>query len=95
MPTDTATAHVLETTDMVAPSGAPMSVVHAPQRGYGGYGHPAVAQPYYPVFPRFATVAGGIDAVASRIPWWVWVGGTLAAVWYVQRRGKRVRLVED
>lgn len=90
MPTDTATAHVLETTEM-APQHGPL--VHAP-RGYavGHYGHPATGPNYYPVFPRFATVAGGVDAVASRIPWWVWVGGTLTAVWWVQRRGRRVKL---
>lgn len=93
MPTETATAHVLETTDLAAPGGGQMPLAHQPARGYGGhYLHPAAGPNYYPVFPRFATVAGGVDAVASRIPWWVWVGGTLATVWWVQRRSRRVKL---
>lgn len=56
--------------------------------------HPEAQNPnYLPIFPEFGTLATKLDSVARRIPWWFWVGGTLAAVWYMQKRGKRGKIV--
>lgn len=51
---------------------------------------------YFSIFPRFGTLAHKVDAVASRVPWWAWVGGTLVAVWWLNnRRGNKVRIVSE
>lgn len=47
------------------------------------------------ILPSFPAVAGFVDRLARRIPWWAWVGLTLAGVWWAGRRKGRRRIVEE
>lgn len=55
------------------------------------YRHPAPRTEYLPFLPDLATVTGKVDSVARRIPWWMWVGGTVAFMIWLQRRGTKGR----
>jgi len=77
-----------------------------PQPGFAAPPHPHPhAHPYGPpplhyqhpippmqVGPSFPAVAEGIDRVARRVPWWMWLGGGLVIAWvvvpYVTKRTK-------
>lgn len=74
------------------------TVVSSPPSGGGNFVHPQAGNPnYLPIFPELSTVVSVVDRHARRIPWWFWVGGTLAAVWYLGKkkgRGKVIHLDE-
>lgn len=43
--------------------------------------------------PEFGDLASGVDRMAKQIPWWVWLAGGAALMWYVSKgRGKTIKL---
>jgi hypothetical protein len=43
--------------------------------------------------PDFTDLAAGIDGMARRIPWWVWLAGGATLMWYLSRgRSRTIKL---
>jgi hypothetical protein len=42
--------------------------------------------------PEFTDIAGGVDAIARKIPWWVWLAGGMVLMNYLSKSGKTIKL---
>jgi len=51
--------------------------------------HPAASDEPKAMLPQFPQVAAFIDHFARRIPWWAWVAGTVALLWWSGRKNGR------
>jgi len=56
--------------------------------------HPRAGPEPFAILPSFPRLMTRIDAFARRVPWYLWVGGTMAALWWLNRRkGKTFKLL--
>jgi hypothetical protein len=43
--------------------------------------------------PEFGDLAAGVDRMAKQVPWWVWLAGGAALMWYLSKgRSKTIKL---
>ncbi len=42
--------------------------------------------------PEFTDIASGVDTMARKIPWWIWLGGGMLLMRYLSQSGKTIKL---